>query len=115
MTLRSVAVTSRIPAVWASSGDGATAGNSDATTKKARRMRMSALLSGGGGKAIEAGRESQLAKHRREALVVDGRICVDPIALGIHVQLQDPRHIPALQQDLALRHEIRQDTQFHFV
>ena len=119
MTLRSDADTSRMPVVCAHGrrrpGDSRRRRRNDQRcTTRSRPWHTSSIQA-------DAARRSRPASKpysrndRGDALVVDGRVRVDPVALRIDRQRQHLRQVRPLEQELLPRHQAGQQVQLHLV
>src|SRR5581483_945329 len=114
MRFRSEAETSRIPVDCAASGIIPRDANVNVATRIRARM-ATAPPSSRGGQTIQPFLETVFTEHRRDALVVDRRVRVEPVRPWVDREIQDLPEPRSLQQQLSTRNQLRQQIEFHWI
>src|SRR5256885_1934103 len=101
MTVRGDAETSRTPSVWAAREP--RANGRSASTMRAVWTRIGDSSLDGSGEPIERALEAVCSTQRRDAVVVDRRVGIEPVRPRIDVEREDFREVRALQEQLPPR------------
>src|SRR3954447_15440254 len=119
MRLRADAETSRIPTACATAGAAvelstAAAANVEPTNHRPniRHLRTSSRRCR---KAVESRLKSVLLERRRDSLVVERSVGVDPVALWVDREGENFRDVGSLQQDLLARDQSGQELELHVI